>query len=120
MKNKTDYTDSYTNGKLLWDFYRYTKLDIEKTCKVLSVDKDNIKEAINSFDLSTLQERKIIELQGLIFNKLHIETFNYDVPDDENEYCKHIGYVLLNRLEEELSKRSLDKEKDFARTKTQN
>ena len=104
---------NHSNETLGTNRYRQTINNCKK-------EIDYIKEAINSFDLSTLQERKIIELQGLIFNKLHIETFNYDVPDDENEYCKHIGYVLLNRLEEELSKRSLDKEKDFARTKTQN
>lgn len=110
-----NYTENMTFSNLLSIFNKYLKIE-KQLLKISIVNEENVTSFIENINLSTLEEKDINTLQGIIFNKLDPNTFDNEVPFDEVEYCWIIGKEMFNRCTEEINKRKRVSDNTLVRT----
>lgn len=110
-----NYTENMTFSNLLSIFNKYLKIE-KQLLKISIVNEENIKSFIENIDITKLEDKDINTLQGIIFNKLNPDTFDKEVPFDEEEYCWNIGKEMFERCNQEINRRQKDNENVMVRT----
>lgn len=113
----SDYTDEYSFDKLFKIFRKYTHIGNEKLLLIPGITEENVEKFSNNIEIMFLTDDQLFTIEKIISNIMNPVTFSHEVPDDEEDYCWHIGRVLLRRCHAEITRRNLS---NITRKRTNN